>query len=468
MNVLKVTEDFGQSDSNSLSRTRESDTAAQRTRDEMEIVGKERSMPISRLVGRADESDQSRLQGLRRIGAMIAAMVMMAAFSSRGVPQDGRVFPGGSHLPVRMTAAINEPVRVLLTHRAGADESLVYAVSTSEKTKSQILPKTDIFIVDPATAKQRMVFSDAKTEFVLLPGSEIQPYILTAGGRIFSPGMDRKLYAGGWQGHSVTVYEIPLDGSAKARKIFDIEPDAKMNGNFLNLMVSPTGSKIGYMKYSSGKPYLFLHETVTGKLLRQLDLSNSILDYSVTTIGWMPDGERLFFTLDRTDEDDNWQLLDSKVGSYVMNDDGSGLQRIAPEAAMHPARPGLRANAVGAAVILGALPGGGYLVRDSEMGPATAHAGAYLYTLDPTTNTQKTIRVDAQGDKVHSFRLSSSGRTLALMTVQNKSDQPETTTDSETVWVLDLNSGQQRSLFSFDFKRPGVLGINLIGWLGHR
>ena len=277
--------------------------------------------------------------------------------------------------------------------------------------------------------------------------------------------MERKFYVAGRQGRPTAVYELSQNRSGRAKKVFDIEPDVTMNGGFLNLIVSPIGSKIGYMFYS-GKPYLFVHDTATGKLLRKLDLSKSVLDYSVSTIGWMPDGERLFFTLDRTEEDDNWKLPDSKVGSYVMNDDGSGLERIAAEAAMHPNRPGLQANAVGAAVVLGALPGGGYLVRDSQVGAACANPGAYLYSLDPTTKTQETLRIDTQKDTVHSFRLCRSGGTLAFVAMDHKGERAEIVGDSEAVWILDMKSGQQRKLFSFDVKPQGPQGISLIGWLG--
>jgi hypothetical protein len=355
---------------------------------------------------------------------------------------------------------------VLLTHAARAGESLVYAVSTGETKPSQLLPKTEIFIVDSESGKHRLVFSDANTEFLLLPGSDVQSDIVAAGGRVFSRGVERKFYTNGRSDHPAAVIELPTSGASKPRKIFDIENEVATGSTFLNLFISPTGAKIGYMKYSSGKPFLFLHETATGKLLRKLDLSNMVFDYSVTTIGWMPDGERLFFTLDRTDEDDNWQLPDSRVGSYVMKEDGSGLVRVAPEAAMHPNRPGLQANTVGAAIVLGALPNGRYLVRDFQVGPASAHPGAYLYTLDPLANTQKTLSTNAQGEP-RCFRLSRSGRNLALLAEQ-KDNTTEGPTDSKVVWVFDVESGEKRNLLSFSVKQYGAASIDLIGWLGHR
>jgi hypothetical protein len=36
------------------------------------------------------------------------------------------------------------------------------------------------------------------------------------------------------------------------------------------------------------------------------------------------------------------------------------------------------------------------------------------------------------------------------------------------VWVLDVESGQQRKLLSFSIKQQVAPWINLIGWLGRR
>jgi len=354
-----------------------------------------------------------------------------------------------------------------LAQAARAGESLVYAVSTGGTKPSPALPKTEIFIVDSESGKQRLVFSDADAELLLLPGSDVQSDIAAAGGRIFSRGVERKLYTNGRPDYPAAVFELPTSRSGKARKIFDIENEVPMGSNFRNLFISPTGAKIGYMKVLNGKPYLFLRETSTGKLLRKMDLSQMVFDLFVTAIGWMPDGERLFFTLDRSDEDDNWRLPESQVGSYVMKEDGSGLGRIAPEAALHPNRPGLQANAVGAAVVLGALPDGRYLLRDFQVGPASAHPGTYLYTLDPLANTQKTLSTEVPGE-LRCFRLSRSGGKLALLATEQKSNTTEVSTGSKAVWVFDVESGQGRKLFSFTIKPDGPAWIDLIGWLGHR
>ena len=356
---------------------------------------------------------------------------------------------------------------VFLAQAACAGESLVYAVRTAETKAAQALSKTEIFSVDADSGKRKLIFSDANSQILLLPGSDVQSDIVAAGGRIFSRGVERKLYGSQRSDYPAAIFQLPASPAGKLRKIFDIENESGMGSNFRNLFISPTGTKIGYMKVCAGKPYLFLHETSTGKLLRKMDMSQMVFDLFVSSMGWMPDGEHLFFTLDRSEEDDNWRLPESQVGSYVMKEDGSGLTRIAPEAAMHPSRPGLQASAVGAAVVLGATRDGRYLVRDFQVGPAAANPGTYVYTLDPLADSQKTLGTETQVE-LRCFRLSQSGRRVALLATEPKGDAPGTSIDSKTVWLFDVESGQGRKLVSFASVQYGSAWIDLIGWLGHR
>ena len=354
-----------------------------------------------------------------------------------------------------------------LAQAARAGESLVYAVRSAETKTAQPFSKTEIFAVDAESGKRKLIFSDAKSEIVLLPGSDVQADIVAAGGRIFSRGVERKLYNSQRSDYPAAIFQLPAGPTGKLRRIFDIENENGMGSNFRTLFISPTGLKIGYMKICAGKPYLFLHETATGKLLRKMDMSQMVFDLFVTSMGWMPDGERLFFTLDRSDEDDNWRLPESQVGSYVMKEDGSGLMRIAPEAAMHPSRPGLQASAVGAAVVLGATPDGRYLVRDFQVGPAAANPGTYVYTLDPRADSQKTLATDTQVE-LRCFHLSQSGRRLALLATEPKDKASGPPAESKAVWLFNVESAQGRKLVSFAGAQYGSAWIDLVGWLGHR
>lgn len=356
---------------------------------------------------------------------------------------------------------------VLFGNYSRAGDSLLYCVSEGATKDSQVLSKTDIFAVNPETGKQRLVFSDARSEFLLLPGSDAQIDVVAAGGRIFSRGMDRKLYAKDPAYSPAALYELSANGSGKARKLFDIPIEAGMGSNIRMLFVSPTGAKIGFVRTSNGKQYLFLYETSTGKLLRKIDLTEDVADMSVAAIGWMPDGERLFSTLNRTDEDDEWTNPESLMGSYVIKEDGTGRQRIAPEAEMHPSLPGLNRDVKACAVLLGVLPDGRYLVRDFQMGPPSAHPGAYVYILDPATKAQRTLTIGVPGE-LYPFRLSRSASELAMVATQRKFEPGNASTDAKTLWVFALESGKQRKLLSFTTKQDGSKWIGLVGWLGSR
>ena len=362
---------------------------------------------------------------------------------------------------------------VFLGSYSQAGDSLLYCVRTSEIKASQVPSKTDIFAVDPETGKQRLVFSDAHSEFLLLPGSDAQIDVLAGGPRIFSRAMDRKLYAKDPAFSPAALYELSANGSGKARKIFDIPIEDGMGSNVRMLFVSPTGAKIGYIRTSQGKQYLFLHETSTGKLLRKLDLTENMGNMSVTTIGWMPDETRLFFTLNRTDEDDEWTNPDSLMGSYVMKEDGTGRERIAPEEQMHPSLPGLNKDVKVSAILLGVLPDGRYLLRDVLMGPPSAHPGTYVYILasgccsDQAKKVQKIFPLEMPGE-LHPFRLSHSTNELAVVATQHKFGPGNASADSKTFWIFDVESGKQRNLLSFTAKQDSSNWIGLIGWRNSR
>src|SRR6202008_293757 len=118
------------------------------------------------------------------------------------------------------------------------DQSVLYPVTNRLVKASTTEDKTDIFAIDPETGKKRLVFSDANAPFMLLPGGRFPRGIVAAGGGVFSVAIDRQAWANN-AGPGQAVYELSADGSGKARKVFDI-------GNFSNLFVSPSGSKIGY------------------------------------------------------------------------------------------------------------------------------------------------------------------------------------------------------------------------------
>lgn len=355
------------------------------------------------------------------------------------------------------------------------DQSIMYPATNRLVSVSIPEYKTDIFAIDSETGKKRLVFSDANAEFMLLPGGTTfwRGGIAAAGARIFSVVANRQARANGQQ-EPDAIYELSTDGSGKARKMFDIEDEAQ-SPNFGNLFVSPSGSQIGYTHYIGGKTYLLIHDTTPGKLLWKTALRYSSEERtgwrfgSALGFGWMPDDKRIFFEVALSGDSDEafWTAANSPVGTYVMNEDSGTAVRLAPEASLHPKIPGMEPSPDMAAVLIGELPDGEYLLSDVEHGPA--NRGTYLYALDLGKKTQKIFPLQVEGDP-GSFHLSPFGHELAL--TANPSivgGQPRLAArPTVDLWVLDLKSGRQIKLFSFnntDVTGTKGLGMNLIGWL---
>jgi WD40 repeat protein len=361
---------------------------------------------------------------------------------------------------------------VFLAPAVWAGESVLYSVTersvaypaTNRPVKVSVAEdKTDVFAIDPETGKTRLVFSDANAEFMLLPGGRTQRGMVAAGGRIFSVAVDRQGWAN--NGGRKSVYELSTDGSGKARRVFNIE-------SYGDLFVNPSGEKIAYFVDATAEACV-IRETATGKLLRTVRIQSETISGAVSAVGWMPDGERFFFSLAVAGDDDEayWNNPNSPIGTYVMKGDATVPTRLAPEPELHFRAPDMQAAPDLGASLIGVLPDGRYLLSDAETGPA--HAGVVvdiLYALDLAKKTQQMFPLQVEGNP-DSYHLSRSGNRLALESTLAKHEKLPTYTATSTVslWVLELESGKQSKLISFaiadinrDFKGPW---INLIGWL---
>jgi hypothetical protein len=182
----------------------------------------------------------------------------------------------------------------------------------------------------------------------------------------------------------------------------------------------------------------------------------------------MPDDRQIFFSLQVSGDGDDafWNKPGSPIGTYVMGNDDAKAKRLAPEAELHFKVPGKEPDIGEGAKLIGVLPGGQYLFRDST---------TPLYALDLGKKTQKIIPTNEIVGSIwglgNSFHLSLSGRWIALAATQEKHEkQPRfTSTPTVSLWVLQLESGEQAKLVSFPpmdtthgFNGPW---INLVGWL---
>jgi hypothetical protein len=362
---------------------------------------------------------------------------------------------------------------VLLAQAAWAGESVLYSMTensiqypATNRPVRVLIPesKTEIFAIDPETGGKRLIFSDGNATFMLVPTSGGRGGIVAGGGRIFAVAVDRQSVANG--PHSApAIYELSIDGSNKARKVFDID-------NFGNLFVNSSGAKVGYMPGDSTDTHLVIRDTAAGRALRDTEIFSRTIDAEAAgAFGWTPDDRRIFFGLSGGLDDDEalWTTSNSPTGTYVMNADAGTPQRLAPEAALHAKVSGMRPSPDIPAHLIGILPDGGYLLTDSQYNPTGNNGAMYLYSLDLAKKTQRIIPLQVDGGPT-SFHLSPANTRL-VMTVDARISGPQSpvrTTGNVDVWVLDLESGKQTKLFSFTNTDPmgtRVPWINVIGWL---
>jgi hypothetical protein len=328
----------------------------------------------------------------------------------------------------------------LLTARGAAGQALLYSLSTGDPKVPPRIARTEIFAVDAQTGIRRLVFSDAGLDWLLLPaypgGGERQTAV-TAGGRVFARGLPRNSYTGGWPTFPAALYELKIDGTNQGRKIFEIEGNLETGSNFRNLFTDPAGARVGYLTYENGKPYLYLRETSRGALLRRIDLSRITLDCLVTNIGFHPDGQRIFFTLDTGDDDSTSKASYGRVGSYLMKTDGS-----------LPVRTERIANLV--------VPLSGR--RNLYAGPPPA---SFLYVIDSATKSRRNYATPATG-VLDFFRPSADGRKVAFIEEQ-RAYKPVATISLVVRWI-DLDSGREQNLPPVLTKPVVLPWVNLIGW----
>jgi hypothetical protein len=396
----------------------------------------------------------------------------------------------------RLTGNVAQLIAVALacwitssTARAQSGQSVLYSVTTSETdsgipaNKTQVF-KTEIFAVDPETGKQRLVFSDANSPFLLMPGGGMQGGIVAAGGKIFAEGIlpvQTLAHTPTFDpGAPAAIYEVSTDGSGQARKVFDMG-SAEQRIDFRSSFFNSSGTEFGNINYVAGKWCLFIHDAETGKLLRKSELIAWKFG-SVENIGWMPDDKRIFFTVDVSGDDpeSSWTTPNSPVGTHVMDETGS-VERLAPEAALHPKIPGMQPSNDSAAVFIGTLPDGGYLLQDYQSGPSgdsdtclyepslANNAHACLYELDFAKKTQRIFPLHVDGVPGN-FHLSPSRNRLVFtaMKVEYQKQPTFKATSTVSVWVLDLQSDKEWKVVSFPPNgntRPVGPWVNLIGWL---
>ncbi len=341
---------------------------------------------------------------------------------------------------------------------ARAGERLVYSVAQEDAGRFPRLVKTEIFAVELDGGNKTLLFSDAGTTIILLPvrraGGIPEQVMVSASGRVFARGVERSRYPGGWYDKPASIYELTINGTNAFRKVFDIQGEQDLR----NLFVDSAATKVGYLNMIGAKWYIFVHDAATGTLLHKKDTSSIFLDCFARNIGYLPDGQMLFFTLETGDVHVTSQASYKRVGSYAMKDSAATPARI-PVPSWQKA--GYTLDTSLPPMMIGALPDGRYLFREYlwKREPRSHSPAVFLSAIDTATKSHKNFPVSAS-EGLFWFRLSGSGRYLAFSEIKGQ-------TELERIWILDLVSGAEREIFSFPTKSLRAPYLGLIGWIGN-
>jgi len=324
----------------------------------------------------------------------------------------------------------------------------------------RIYSKTDIFLVSMPDAKPSRVFSDEGPHFEIIPGG-----MVVAENKAYASGIERQWLGGSTPGVYAgrpAVYELALDASNKYRKLFEIQQDADYAA--ARLFISPSGTKIGYVSVVKQKNIVFIHEVATGKLLKSWDMTNlfrQCSDCSINSVGWLADGKRLFFSVDLGEESGP----QSKVGTYVVSEDGGALGRLPLEQGrlqMQDYR-----NPTGTApVLIGQSPEGNYIFEDFAQKKTGSQPQRFLVITTPERKVLGQIPLHTSyGIEPHN--LSRSGKFVAFSDPRSKNYQPE-----EHVWGMNLETREEKELITHPARtipssEPKVT-VTILGWLDER
>ncbi|MFC1896856.1 hypothetical protein ACFL0Q_09435 [Thermodesulfobacteriota bacterium] len=345
---------------------------------------------------------------------------------------------------------------VSFAREARAGERLAYAVVS--KASDFTAAKTEIFCIDPDTSEKELLFSDANTSIILLQRLYVFHFPVAGGGRLFAHAAHRSAFVP-FPGND-SLWELSVDGSNDFRRMTHV-----LGGESLgDLFVNSTGTRIGYINVMDRKQYILIHDVASGKLLNQVDITDMFLDCYASSIGWLPESERLYVSLEIGDVHITSEASYARVGTYLMDEHGEHVVKLSE---LPPRKGYFPPETVR---MIGMLPGGEYVFETMQgrVHPSGEQSRSLFavvkaardfsmiedMSFSPATGLYSGIRV--------SYRLSPSGTYLSAAGLPISSSAV-----SCDLWLKNLQTGLERNILSLPTQ--GLQGpfLGLVGWIDH-
>jgi len=347
---------------------------------------------------------------------------------------------------------------LLLTSSLFGQERLVYAVTAPAPGGYS----SQVFTIAPGDKQPAPLFSDASLPVILAfsPRSGTAPLeTAVAGKSLFTPARERWLSS---SARANAIYEFALDSPGKYRKILDLPPGERVD----KLAVSSDGATLAYASLTGRGLTLFVHDVKSGRLLHHVDMMKIIGDCNLARLGWLPDNQTLFFTLETGDADSTTDQDYKIQGSWTMKPDGSSAAHL-PPAIGTLKKPGYSIHPDLPPLMLGAI-NGQYVFNlwMDQRGSRSFTPGIFILFSDPRSGATESDLMLQQPAGLYWFLLSPSGRQLAY-TQQGggKFEGARYIVPPEHLWIQPLPSGPPQELLSMETSTQNRTSITLLGWM---
>ncbi len=312
--------------------------------------------------------------------------------------------------------------------------------------------KNEIYSISIADGKRSLLFSDEGTHLEISAGATV-----SRGAKAYTAGVwrERRMTPSPGLYSDDGIYELSLDNSNHFRKIGTALSHAAP-------VLNPQATQAAVQRGDSQS--ILIYSVPDWKVLSTLDVAKLIQTHCpvcvTTSFGWLADGRRLYVELDVGDEDDSGTA--NHPGAYIFSAKGVDQGAIPPEVGAFQ-YPGY-VHALVDRDLLGQSPDGRYLFLDYGVKQRNSDGQTAPFLViaasDPKSVKQFPLRFP-----IGTIYLSPSGKYGAYLESRQTPDYRGET----HLWVRDLNSGDEKDLFSVpppnpaQSPTPNIL-LSILGW----